>query len=153
MTTPENGFQDILDRAAYERKVTANIAGILGRHAGLRRARILKGLGFGTDQDFEDLLETAELTGALTAAEIDDLLLLNVIATTTSRTTLERTYAAVEISITASDGDVHRVADRAEHLRKLSDTPVAAVLVAPSVEEPQAQLAAARNVTIAVHAE
>ena len=73
MTTPENSFQDILDRTAYESKATANIAGILGRHAGLRRPRILKGPGFSTDQDLEDLLETAETTGALTAADIKDL--------------------------------------------------------------------------------
>ena len=67
-------------------------------------------------------------------AEIDDLLLLNVIAAASSRTTLERVYAAVEISITASYGAVNQAADRAGHLRKLSDTPVAEVLVAATVQ-------------------
>ena len=151
MTAPDSSFRDPQERADYESKVTANIAGILGRHAGLRRAWILKGQGFRTDQDFEDLLETAEITGALTAAEIDDLLLLNVIAAATSRSTLERVYVAVGISISASDADVNQAASRAATLRKLPDTPVTAVLVTANVGEPQALLAATLEVTLALH--
>ena len=143
-----------LDRgfgAGYESKVTANLASILGQRAGLRRARILKGPGFRTDPNLEDLLEAAESSGVLTAAETDDLLLLDIIAAAVSRQTSERVYAAVEASITAGDDDINRAAERAATLRKLSNTPVTAVLVAETVSETQRQLAASRGVAVMLH--
>ena len=125
-----------LDRgfgANYESKVAQNVRSILGQQAGVRNSRVLKGPNLRTDPDFDRQVENAEASGAITEDESDELLLLDLIVSGTMRETKERVYTGIEVSITANDDDVNRAADRAE--------------------APQRELAAKREVAVALHPE
>ena len=145
-----------LDRgfgANYEAKVAQNVRSILGQQAGVRSSRVLKGPSLRTDPDFDQQVESAEASGAITEDESDELLLLDLIVSGTRRGNPERVYAGIEISITANDDDVNRAADRAQILRKVTGGPVMAVVIADRVEAQQRELAARREVAVAVHPE
>jgi hypothetical protein len=145
-----------LDRgfgANYEAKVAQNVRSILGQQAGVRSSRVLKGPSLRTDPDFDQQVESAEASGAITEDESDELLLLDLIVSGTRRGNPERVYAGIEVSITANDDDVNRAADRAQILRKVTGGPVMAVVIADRVEAQQRELAARREVAVAVHPE
>ena len=145
-----------LDRgfgANYEAKVAQNVRSILGQQAGVRSSRVLKGLSLRTDPDFDQQVESAEASGAITEDESDELLLLDLIVSGTRRGNPERVYAGIEVSITANDDDVNWAADRAQILRKVTGGPVIAVVIADRVEAQQRELAARREVAVAVHPE
>ena len=137
----------------YEAKVAQNVRSILGQQAGVRSSRVLKGPSLRTDPDFDQQVESAEANGAITEDEGDELLLLDLIVSGTRRGNPERVYAGIEVSITANDDDVNRAADRAQILRKVTGGPVIAVVIADRVEAQQRELAARREVAVAVHPE
>ena len=137
----------------YEAKVAHNVRSILGQQAGVRSSRVLKGPSLRTDPDFDQQVESAEANGAITEDEGDELLLLDLIVSGTRRGNPERVYAGIEVSITANDDDVNRAADRAQILRKVTGGPVIAVVIADRVEAQQRELAARREVAVAVHPE
>ena len=137
----------------YEAKVAQNVRSILGQQAGVRNSKVLKGPSVRTDPDFDRQVESTETSGAITEHESDELLLLNVIVSGTRTGTQERVYAGIEVSITANDDDVNRAADRAEILRRVTGGPVMAAVIAARVEAPQRELAARREVAVAIHPE
>ena len=137
----------------YEAKVTQNVRSILGQQAGVRSSKVLKGPTLRTDPDFDRQVESAEASGAITEDESDELLLLDLIISGTRAGTRERVYAGIEVSITANDDDVNRAADRVEILRKVTVGPVMAAVITARVDEPQRELAAHREVAVAVHPE
>ena len=137
----------------YEAKVAQNVRSILGQQAGVRNSRVLKGPSLRTDPDFDQQVESAEASGAITEDESDELLLLDLIVSCTRRGNPERVYAGIEVSITANDDDVNRAADRAQILRKVTGGPVMAVVIADRVEAQQRELAARREVAVALHPE
>ena len=137
----------------YETKVAQNVRSILGQQAGVRSSRVLKGPNLMTDPGFDRQVESAEASGAITEEESDELLLLDLIVSGTRTGTRERVYAGVEVSITANADDVNRAADRAEILRKVTGGPALAAVIAARVEAPQRELAAQREVAVAVHPE
>ena len=137
----------------YEAKVARNVRSILGQQAGVRNSRVLKGPSLRTDPDFDRQVESAEASGAITEHESDELLLLDLIVSGTRTGTHERVYAGIEVSITANDDDVNRAADRVEILRRVTGGPIMAAVIAARVEAPQRELAARREVAVAVHPE
>ena len=137
----------------YEAKVAQNVRSILGQQAEVRNSRVLKGPSLRTDPDFDRQVESAEASGAITENESDELLLLDLIVSGIRRGTPERVYAGIEVSITANDDDMNRAADRVEILRKVTGGPVMAAVIAARVEAPQRELAARREVAVAVHPE
>ena len=137
----------------YEAKVAQNVRSILGQQAGVRNSKVLKGPSVRTDPDFDRQVESTETSGTITEHESDELLLLNVIVSGTRTGTQERVYAGIEVSITANDDDVNRAADRAEILRRVTGGPVMAAVIAARVEAPQRELAARREVAVAIHPE
>ena len=137
----------------YETKVAQNVRSILGQQAGVRSSRVLKGPNLMTDPGFDRQVESAEASGAITEEESDELLLLDLIVSGTRTGTRERVYAGIEVSITANADDVNRAADRAEILRKVTGGPALAAVIAARVEAPQRELAAQREVAVAVHPE
>ena len=137
----------------YEAKVAQNVRSILGQQAGVRNSRVLKGPSLRTDPDFDQQVESAEASGAITEDESDELLLLDLIVSGTRRGNPERVYAGIEVSITVNDDDVNRAADRAQILRKVTGGPVMAVVIADRVEAQQRELAARREVAVALHPE
>ena len=137
----------------YEAKVAQNVRSILGQQAGVRSSRVLKGPNLRTDPGFDRQVESAEASGAITEDESDELLLLDLIVSGTRTGTRERVYAGIEVSITANADDVNRAADRAEILRKVTGGPALAAVIAARVEAQQRELAAQREVAVAVHPE
>ena len=137
----------------YEAKVAQNVRSRLGQQAGVRNSRVLKGPSLRTDPDFDQQVESAEASGAITEDESDELLLLDLIVSGTRRGNPERVYAGIEVSITANDDDVNRATDRAQILRKVTGGPVMAVVIADRVEAQQRELAARREVAVALHPE
>ena len=137
----------------YETKVAQTVRSILGQQAGVRSSRVLKGPNLMTDPGFDRQVESAEASGAITEDESDELLLLDLIVSGTRTGTRERVYAGIEVSITANADDVNRAADRAEILRKVTGEPALAAVIAARVEAPQRELAAQREVAVAVHPE
>ena len=137
----------------YEAKVAQNVRSILGQQAGVRNSKVLKGPSLRTDPDFDRQVESTEASGAITEHESDELLLLDLIVSGTRTGTQERMYAGIEVSITANDDDVNRAADRAEILRRVTGGPVMAAVIAARVEAPQRELAARREVAVAIHPE
>lgn len=133
--------------------MSQNVRSILGQQAGVRNARVLKGPSLRNDPDFDRQVESAEASGAIIEDESDELLLLDLIVSGTRTGTTERVYAGIEVSITANDDDVNRAADRAEMLKRATGGPVMAAVLASRVEAPQRELAARRNVAVALHPE
>ena len=137
----------------YEAKIAQNVRSILGQQAGVRNSRVLKEPSLRTDPDFDQQVEGAEASGAITEDESDELLLLDLIVYGTRRGNPERVYAGIEVSITANDDDVNRAADRAQILKKVTGGPVMAVVIADRVEAQQRELAARREIAVALHPE
>ena len=137
----------------YEAKVSQNVRSILGQQAEVRSARILKGPNLRNDPEFDRQVESAETNGAITEDESDELLLLDLIVSGARTGTLDRVYVGVEVSITANDDDVNRAANRVEILRKVTGESVMSAIIAARVEAPQRELAARREVVVAVHPE
>ena len=138
---------------SYESKVAWNIAGILGRHIGIRGTRILKGTDPLPDPDFVGQLEGAEAAGVITEQESDELWLSDLIVCGTRRDDGESVYVAVEATISANEGEVNRTADRAEILRKATRRPVMAVIVTPGMDKFCLEAAARRGVGTAIYPE
>ena len=137
----------------YEAKVAQNVRSILGQQAGVRSSKVLKGPNLRTDPDFDRQVERAEASGVITEDESDELLLLDLIVSGTRTGTRERVYAGIKVSITANDDEVYRAADRAEIPRRVTGGPALAAVIAAKVDEPQRELAAQREVAVAVHPE
>ena len=137
----------------YEAKVTQNVRSILGQQAAVRSSRVLKGPSLRIDPDFDQQVEDAEASGAITEDESDELLLLDLLVSGTRTGTREKVYVGIEVSITANDDDVNRAADRVEILRKVTGGPAVAAVIAARVDEPQRELAAQKGVVLAVHPE
>ena len=139
----DNGFG-----ANYEAKVANNLGSIAGRDLRLRRIRVLKALGFPTNEGLGDLIADAEDRGALTEAEANDLLATDLIAVGRSRENGHDVYVAAEVSITVGDEDIERAAERAGYLGKVSGQATEPAVVGESIEPEQEALARRRQVTV-----
>ena len=71
-----------------------------GRDLRLRRIRVLKALGFPTNEGLGELVADAEDQGALTEEEVNDLLATDLIAVGRSRDNGHDVYVAAEVSVT-----------------------------------------------------
>ena len=139
----DNGFG-----ANYEAKVANNLGSIAGRDLRLRRTRVLKALGFPTNEGLGELIADAEDRGALTEAEANDLLATDLIAVGRSRENGHDVYVAAEVSITVGDEDIERAAERAEYLGKVTGQATEPAVVGESIEPEQEALARQRQVTV-----
>ena len=139
----DNGFG-----ANYEAKVANNLGSIAGRDLRLRRIRVLKALGFPTNEGLGELIADAEDRGALTEAEANDLLATDLIAVGRSRENGHDVYVAAEVSITVGDEDIERAAERAEYLGKVTGQATEPAVVGESIEPEQEALARRRQVTV-----
>ena len=139
----DNGFG-----ANYEAKVANNLGSIAGRDLRLRRIRVLKALGFPTNEGLGELIADAEDRGALTEAEANDLLATDLIAVGRSRENGHDVYVAAEVSITVGDQDIERAAERAGYLGKVTGQATEPAVVGESIEPEQEALARQRQVTV-----
>ena len=139
----DNGFG-----ANYEAKAANNLGSIAGRDLRLRRTRVLKALGFPTDEGLGDLIADAEDRGALTEAEVNDLLATDLIAVGRSRDNGHDVYVAAEVSVTVGDQDVERAAVRAGYLGKVTGQATEPAVVGENIEPAQEALARRRQVTV-----
>ena len=139
----DNGFG-----ANYEAKAANNLGSIAGRDLRLRRIRVLKALGFPTNEGLGELIADAEDRGALTEEEANDLLATDLIAVGRSRDNGHDVYVAAEVSITVGDQDIERAAERAGYLGKVTGQATEPAVVGESIEPGQEALARRRQVTV-----
>ena len=139
----DNGFG-----ANYEAKAANNLGSIAGRDLRLRRIRVLKALGFPTNEGLGELIADAEDRGALTEEEANDLLATDLIAVGRSRDNGHDVYVAAEVSITVGDQDIERAAERAGYLGKVAGQATEPAVVGESIEPEQEALARRRQVTV-----
>ena len=141
----DNGFG-----TNYEAKVANNLGSIAGRDLRLRRIRVLKAVGFPTNEGLSDLIADAEDQGALTEEEVNDLLAADLIAVVRSRDNGHDVYVAAEVSITVGDQDIERAAERAEYLAKVTGQATEPAVVGESIGPEQEALARQRQVTVMI---
>ena len=139
----DNGFG-----ANYEAKAANNLGSIAGRDLRLRRTRVLKALGFPTNEGLGELVADAEDQGALTEEEVNDLLATDLIAVGRSRDNGHDVYVAAEVSVTVGDQDVERAAVRAGYLGKVTGQATEPAVVGENIEPEQEALARRRQVTV-----
>ena len=137
----------------YESKVAWNIAGILGRHIGVRSVRLLKGPDLEPDPDSVRQLEEAEANGVITEQESEKLWFSDLIVRGTRRGDGERVHIVAEVSFTANENDVNLAADRSDILRKVTGRPVIAVVIASATDKTCLEAATRRGVGTAIYSE
>ena len=139
----DNGFG-----TNYEIKAANNFGSIAGRYLRLRRTRVLKAAAAPDDGNLSGMIADAEDRGAITEAEADDLLAVDLIARGRSRDNGHDVYVAAEVSITVSDEDIARAAARAEYLAKTVGQVAVPAVVGENIAPEQEELARQRSVTV-----
>ena len=138
----DNGFG-----TNYEVKAERSLASHAGQHLGLRRVRVLKGTMAGRDPALEARLERAVDEGVITWEEHDQLLLADLIFTGRERSGSRELMAVAEVSITAGDYDVDRVAERSRIMGTVTGQTVTAVVISANVDDERDARARERSVT------
>lgn len=133
---------------SYELKAVNNFGSIAGRYLGLRRIRMLKAALVPIDGNLNDLIANAEDRGAITAGQAHELLAADLIALGRSRDNGHEAYVAAEASITLSDQDIIRAAERAQYLANATGKVAVGAVIGESVGSEQVELARQRNVTV-----
>ena len=132
----------------YEFKVQKNLGSIAGQHLRLRRTRTLRGPRTDDDQDLRDRVDEAEDNGTITEAENHDMWLLDLIFSGRRRDDGKEVLVAAEISITAGDDDIARARNRAEALRKATDTETIPVVIAEHIDQERHEAAEQAGVIV-----
>ncbi len=146
--THVRGRLDNLAGANYEFKVQKNLGSVAGQHLHLRRTRTLKGPRTDDDQDLRERVDDAEDRGIITESENHDMWLLDLIFSGQRREDRAEVLVAAEISITAGDNDISRVKERAETLRKATDTETIPVVIAEHIDQGRQEAAEQAGVFI-----
>ena len=137
-----NSLQGAVDNVAgpgYEMKTASNIRSLLRQHLGLRNARILKGPNREPDEELTEALDKARDSGLISEEALGAALLLDVIARVNTPEGKTQ-YAAVEISITVSPGDVARAQERAKTISAATGTPAVGVVIGTSTDQQAAAM-------------
>ena len=137
----------MLDTATQIRAAN-NFGSIAGRYLRLRQTRVLKAAAYPADDALNGMIADAEDRGAITEAEADDLLAVDLIASGRSRDNGHHVYVAAEVSITVSDQDIARAAARAEYLAKTTGHATLPAVIGEIIAPEQEELARQRNVTV-----
>ena len=135
-----------LQGAELERKIHANIAGMVCTPLGIRRPRVLKSILAATVPELFDLLEPALDDGRITRAQFDRLMQTDIILAAREGNA-QPVYVAIEISRTVHDEDLDRARERADILAAASGLPALALVIGYIIPPPQRRKAA----ELAVH--
>ena len=135
-----------LQGAELERKIHANIAGMVCTPLGIRRPRVLKSILAATVPELFDLLDPALDDGRISRAQFDSLMQTDIILAAREGNA-QPVYVAIEISRTVHDEDLERARERADILAAASGVPALALVIGYIIPPPQRRKAA----ELAVH--
>ena len=137
----------------YQLKIGNNIASIAIQHLGLRRVRVLKGYKVFDDMPFHDLLFDAEERGGISQQERLDAGNADIVLEGRTHPEQSTVYIVVEVSLTAADYDVTRVAAWADTMRRATGEPSIPAVVSAQWDEARQRLAQERGVAAITIAE
>ena len=135
-----------LQGAELERKIHANIAGMVCTPLGIRRPRVLKSILAATVPELFDLLDPALDDGRINRTQFDRLMQTDIILAAREGNA-QPVYVAIEISRTVHDEDLDRARERADILAAASGKPALALVIGYIIPPPQRRKAA----ELAVH--
>ena len=135
-----------LQGAELERKIHANIAGMVCTPLGIRRPRVLKSILAATVPELFDLLDPALDDGRISRTQFDSLMQTDIILAAREGNA-QPVYVAIEISRTVHDEDLDRARERADILAAASGVSALALVIGYIIPPPQRRKAA----ELAVH--
>ncbi len=130
-----------LQGAELERKIHANIAGMVCTPLGIRRPRVLKSILAATVPELFDLLDPALDDGRISRAQFDRLMQTDIILAAREGNA-QPVYVAIEISRTVHDEDLDRARERADILAAASGVSALALVIGYIIPPPQRRKAA-----------
>ena len=130
-----------LQGAELERKIHANIAGMVCTPLGIRRPRVLKSILAATVPELFDLLDPALDDGRINRAQFDSLMQTDIILAARGGNA-QPVYVAIEISRTVHDEDLDRARERVDILAAASGTAALALVIGYIIPPPQRRKAA-----------
>ena len=130
-----------LQGAELERKIHANIAGMVCTPLGIRRPRVLKSILAATVPELFDLLEPALDDGRIDRTQFDSLMQTDIILAARDGSA-QPVYVAIEISRTVHDEDLDRARERADILAAASGVSALALVIGYIIPPPQRRKAA-----------
>ena len=125
-----------LEGAELERKVHANIAGLVSNPLGIRRPRVLKSLVLSTVPELFDILHPAQDDGRIDRDQFDSLLRADIIMSGRDLAA-QPLYVVIEISRTVHDDDVTRARERADIMAAAGGEPTMALVIGYIIPPPQ----------------
>ena len=125
-----------LQGAELERKIHANIAGMVCTPLGIRRPRVLKSILAATVPELFDLLDPALDDGRINRTQFDSLMQTDIILAAREGNA-QPVYVAIEISRTVYDEDLDRARERADILAAASGVPALALVIGYIIPPPQ----------------
>ena len=134
-----------LQGAELERKIHANIAGMVCTPLGIRRPRVLKSILAATVPELFDLLDPALDDGRINRAQFDSLMQTDIILAAREGNA-QPVYVAIEISRTVHDEDLERARERADILAAASGVSALALVIGYIIPPPQRRKAAELSV-------
>ena len=134
-----------LQGAELERKIHANIAGMVCTPLGIRRPRVLKSILAATVPELFDLLDPALDDGRINRTQFDSLMQTDIILAAREGNA-QPVYVAIEISRTVHDEDLDRARERADILAAASGVPALALVIGYIIPPPQRRKAAELSV-------
>lgn len=141
------GKVDNLSGPTYELKVAQKIDSIAGQHLQLLAVRIGHGQGPRRDESIPDLLEAASDESPEKADLVNEVRRSDLIISGRRRGETEREYALFEASITVSNYDINRAAQRANTLFQLTGRTTRGVVIGDHIPPEQHELAVTQGVT------
>ena len=130
-----------LNGREYERHVSHTLLSPVSHRLGLRRPRLLHSAAYGTRDELDVRLEDP-----MEQNDFWEVTLSDAIVRGTHEG--EPAYAVVEISLTISDRDITRAADRASTLQEATGVKTFAVAIGENIPAHQETRANAMNVTL-----
>ena len=135
-----------------ERRAQDNILNIAKDELGLTRGRVLMSCVREIDPQLLADAERAEAQGLVTADEVDNLLVTDIIIRARRISDKQYIYAVFEVSRTINDNDISRAYDRARTLAAITRAEVIAVALGGIIRPPQQTLADAQGVLVVLPA-
>ena len=125
-----------LEGAELERKVHANIAGLVSNPLGIRRPRVLKSLVLSSVPELFDILHPAQDDGRIDRDQFDSLMRADIIMSGRDLAA-QPLYVVIEISRTVHDYDVTRARERADIMAAAGGEPTLALVIGYIIPPPQ----------------
>ena len=125
-----------LQGAELERRVHANIAGLICNPLGIRRPRVLKSLVLSSVPELFNILHPAQDDGRIDQDQFDSLMQADIILSGRDRAA-QPLYVVIEVSRTVHDYDLTRARERADIMAAAGGEPTLALVMGYIIPPPQ----------------